>query len=68
VIGRAELSCRELVELVSDYLDDSLDRRTRRRVARHLTGCEDCSEYVAQMRVTVRLLGLLDRRRTARET
>jgi anti-sigma factor RsiW len=54
---RASLSCQELVELVSDYLDGRLGRRTRRRVRRHLAACDGCTEYVEQMRRTLDVLG-----------
>jgi anti-sigma factor RsiW len=57
VLQRAPLSCQELVELVSDYLDGNLDRRTRRRVRKHLDACDGCTEYVAQMRQTLDVLG-----------
>jgi anti-sigma factor RsiW len=59
VIGRANLSCRELVELVTDYLEDTLDRRTRSRFERHISGCPHCTAYLDQIRETVRLTGML---------
>jgi len=59
VIGRADLSCRELVELVTDYLEGALDRRTRSRFERHISGCPHCTAYLEQIRETVRLTGML---------
>ena len=59
MIGRREISCRELVELVTDYLEGSLDRRSRSRFDRHISGCPHCTEYLAQMRETIRLTGTL---------
>jgi anti-sigma factor RsiW len=59
VIGRANLSCRELVELVTDYLEGTLDRRTRSRFERHISGCPHCTAYLDQIRETVRLTGML---------
>jgi anti-sigma factor RsiW len=59
VIRRADLRCRELVELVTDYLEGSLDRRSRARFDRHISGCPHCTEYLAQMRETIRLTGTL---------
>lgn len=53
----AAMSCQELVELVTDYLEGTLAWRDRRRVARHLRDCDACVEYVAQMRETLDLLG-----------
>jgi anti-sigma factor RsiW len=56
---RGELACQEMVELITDYLEGALSRSQRRRFERHLAGCEHCSEYLAQMRATIRLTGRL---------
>ena len=53
------LTCRELVELVTEYLDGSLSRRDRARFEAHLDGCTNCTEYVEQFRETIRLAGTL---------
>ena len=53
------MACRELVELVTDYFDGALSRRDRRRFERHIAGCDGCSAYVEQMRLTSRALGSL---------
>ncbi len=53
----AELSCQELVELVTEYLEGRLGWRDRRRVARHLKVCDPCVRYIEQMRETLDLLG-----------
>ncbi len=53
--AEAELSCRELVELVTDYLEGSLPAHERARFEAHLGECEACVAYVEQMRATVRL-------------
>jgi anti-sigma factor RsiW len=53
------LSCRELVELVTDYLEDRLPPADRARFERHLELCDGCREYVSQMRRTVAALGKL---------
>jgi len=53
------LACRELVELVSDYLEDALDDAQRARFEAHIAGCENCSAYVRQMRETLTLMGEL---------
>ena len=55
--GRPELVCQQVVELVTDYLEGALSRRDRRRFERHLAGCPHCTEYLAQMRETIRLAG-----------
>ena len=53
------IACRELVELVTDYLEGALDRRTRRRFEAHIAGCPHCTAYLEQMRETIRLTGRL---------
>ena len=59
MILRASVSCQELVELASDYLDGELSPRMHRAVDRHLATCANCPTYVDQLRATVRLLGAL---------
>lgn len=53
----AALTCQEMVELVTSYLEGKLGWRDRRRVANHLEACDACVRYVAQMRETLDLLG-----------
>jgi anti-sigma factor RsiW len=53
------MTCRQLVELVSDYHEDRLDPDERERFEDHLGLCQDCREYVEQMRLTLRALGRL---------
>ena len=53
------LVCQEFVELVTDYLEGTLPWRQRRRVERHLRGCDACTAYLEQVRMSVRLLGEL---------
>jgi anti-sigma factor RsiW len=48
-----------MVELITDYLEGALPRSLRRRFDAHLAGCEHCSEYLRQMRETIRLTGTL---------
>jgi anti-sigma factor RsiW len=54
------LTCQELVELVTDYLEGTLSRRDRRRFEKHIKGCDGCSRYVEQMRLTIRAVGRLE--------
>jgi anti-sigma factor RsiW len=53
------MTCRELVELVSDYLEGRLSTGQRERFEGHLGVCPDCREYVEQVRLTVGALGRL---------
>jgi anti-sigma factor RsiW len=59
IFSRRELACQEVVELISDYIEGALPRRERRRLEAHLQGCDHCTEYLAQMRTTIRLEGRL---------
>lgn len=56
---KRELVCQQVVELVTDYLEGALSRSQRRRFEAHLDGCEHCTEYLEQMRATIRLTGHL---------
>jgi anti-sigma factor RsiW len=53
------LSCQELVELVTDYLEGALDERDLRAFERHISSCDGCTEYVEQLRATIRVTGAL---------
>jgi anti-sigma factor RsiW len=44
---------------MSDYLDGSLSRRDRKRLERHLAGCDACNAYLEQMRVTIVASGVV---------
>ncbi|HEX2045412.1 MAG TPA: zf-HC2 domain-containing protein [Gaiellaceae bacterium] len=52
-----ELTCRELVEIVTDYVEGALPLPERARFEAHLRECPGCTTYVEQMRETVRLTG-----------
>ena len=54
-----DLPCQELVELVTDYLEDRLPVSTRARFEGHLTQCSGCRTYLEQMRQTIRAIGRL---------
>ena len=53
------LSCQELVELVTDYLEGALAPADLRRFEQHIEGCGNCTTYLAQMRETIRITGTL---------
>ena len=55
----APIACRELVTLVTDYLEDRLTPDDRARFDAHIAGCPHCTAYVEQMRETIRLTGTL---------
>ena len=53
-MGR-ELTCKELVELITGYLEGTLRGRRRRRFESHLAACDGCTRYLAQMEMTIRV-------------
>jgi anti-sigma factor RsiW len=53
------LTCKEMVELVTDYLEGALPHDIHARFDRHLTACDPCVVYVEQMRQTIVTLGKL---------
>lgn len=56
-----ELTCQELVELVTDYLENALSENDRARLENHLASCDGCDRYLQQMRQTIETLGTLKR-------
>ena len=58
-MGSDDLTCRELVELVTEYLEGSLSPPDRRRFDLHLSGCRGCPLYLEQMRMTIQTAGRL---------
>jgi anti-sigma factor RsiW len=52
-----DLNCDELVELVTAYLDGTLDPQTELRFVAHLAECAGCDRYLDQIRRTVQALG-----------
>jgi anti-sigma factor RsiW len=53
------LTCQELVQLVTDYLENSLEADARARFELHLGVCPGCVDYLDQMRATIRAMGQL---------
>lgn len=64
------MTCQELVERVTDYLDGALPAAELDRLRRHLLTCDGCQAHIEQMRATVRALNLnaADRPRLSPET
>jgi anti-sigma factor RsiW len=55
----SEMTCKELVELVTEYLEGTLPATDRQRFEDHLKSCPYCVSYLDQMRLTIRALGKL---------
>jgi predicted anti-sigma-YlaC factor YlaD len=58
-MSAVELDCREVVEILDDYLAGAMAAAERNRVERHLAECEGCLNYLEQLRTTIRLTGRL---------
>jgi len=53
------MNCREVVELMTEYLEGTLSPADRARFEEHIAGCDGCTAYLAQLRTTRRALGAL---------
>jgi anti-sigma factor RsiW len=56
-VTKGELTCKELTELITDYLEQRLSETERARFEQHLAICQACVTYLDQMRFTVKSLG-----------
>jgi anti-sigma factor RsiW len=61
------LTCKELVELVTAYVEEALPDSDRARFEAHLELCDGCATYVQQIRETTRLAGTLSEETLAPE-
>jgi len=53
------LTCHEVIELLSNYIEGVLPADDRRRVDEHLALCDGCDTYLKQLRETIRLTGMV---------
>ncbi len=53
------LTCQELVELVTDYLEGALPAADRERFEDHVAACDSCPVYIEQIQQTIRTAGAL---------
>lgn len=67
-MGAQALTCRELVELVTEYLEGTLSESECTRFEIHLSSCEGCTNYLAQMQYTIRITGKLTEETIETET
>jgi anti-sigma factor RsiW len=54
-----EMSCKELVEVITEYLEGTMAPDEHARFEYHLGRCPGCQTYLEQMRQTVRAFGRL---------
>ena len=59
MIDVESLSCQELVELVTDFLEGALTPAEAARFERHIAGCDGCTRYLEQIRQTIGVTGSL---------
>jgi hypothetical protein len=52
-VVRDRLTCRDVVELATEYFEASLPAATNELFAAHVAGCRGCQQYLRQMRITV---------------
>jgi anti-sigma factor RsiW len=62
------ITCQEVVELVTDYLEGAIPPDEVARCEHHLSLCEGCVSYVDQIRMTVAAVGRIDESDVAPET
>ena len=57
---RDHLTCQEVVELITDYLEGTLESETAARFEEHINFCAGCEGYLAQMRTTIAAVGRVE--------
>ena len=57
---RATITCQELVEVITDYIEGTLPEEDRERFDAHLELCDGCRIYLDQMRHTIAAVGRLN--------
>jgi predicted anti-sigma-YlaC factor YlaD len=54
-----DMTCHELVELITEYLENAMAPEERARLEQHLSGCRPCRHYLDQMRKTIEMVGAI---------
>jgi len=50
------MTCRQVVQLLTDYLEGALSTADRAKVEEHLAGCDGCTAFLAQLRTACRFV------------
>jgi anti-sigma factor RsiW len=50
------MTCRQVVQLLTDYLEGALSATDRARVDEHLAGCDGCTAFLAQLQTASRVV------------
>ena len=58
-MGVEEITCQELVEVITDYLEGRMPPNRRPLFEEHVAFCSWCETYLHQMRETIRVTGAL---------
>jgi anti-sigma factor RsiW len=53
------MNCRQVVELMTDYLEGALSAVERARFEDHIAGCDGCRAYLAQLQTARNIMGRL---------
>jgi anti-sigma factor RsiW len=51
------MTCKQIVELMTDYLDGFLSPSLHARFEQHISGCDGCSAYLTQLKTARMLIG-----------
>jgi len=62
-----DLSCAEVVQLVTDYVEGALSTDDRRRFEEHIVICEGCGTHLQQMRTTIAVVGRVSEQQLSTE-
>ncbi|MGZ8631331.1 MAG: anti-sigma factor family protein [Actinomycetota bacterium] len=62
-----DLTCRELVEVITDYVDGAMSTADRARFERHMGECSGCEAVVSQFRTTIEVTGRLTEEQVSEE-
>jgi anti-sigma factor RsiW len=54
-----EIACREVLELITGYLEGALPADVHRAVEAHLSGCDGCTTVLEEFRQTIAMTGRL---------
>ncbi len=53
------MRCRQVVELMTEYIEGTLSDSDRKKFEQHIAGCDGCTEYLRQLRISIGLTGRL---------
>ncbi|HZU02582.1 MAG TPA: zf-HC2 domain-containing protein [Ktedonobacteraceae bacterium] len=67
-IDDESLTCQQVVELITDYLENVLLAQTRKRLEEHMANCPGCETYMEQIRQTINLVHTLAEEPASPET